>query len=124
MPEQTKELFDKVIDLGIKYDSHYSDLYLPVNEQTTELLKEYDLLNSASVSQFTSQLPDEKGSQWYDIAFKYLPYWYNKAGTRVNGYTIRFNDLWNHWIVSHDEIGAGLTEFTDINFAIDYCNKG
>jgi len=74
------DIFNEVKELGIKYDSHYSDLYIPVNAQTRELVKKYlsspiDGKPNHCVSTFHSNLSEEKGQLWYDLAFQYLPYW-------------------------------------------------
>ena len=42
----------------------------------------------------------------------------------VNGYEIKFNSFWNHWQVSHDEIGACIAEFDTLEEAKEYCFKG
>lgn len=114
------ELFDKVRELGIKYDSHYSDLYLPVNPQTSALLKEYGI----TASTFKYNLDEDKGSLWYDVPFHYLPYWYNKTGVKINGYQVRFNSMWDEWQVSHDEIGANLFRSNSFNDCNEFAQKG
>ena len=47
-----------------------------------------------------------------------LPYDY------VNGYLIRFNSMFDKYIVSHDEVGAGLAEFDKLSEAKQYCLNG
>jgi hypothetical protein len=44
----------------------------------------------------------------------------------VNGYKISFNEFWNAWQVSHEEIGSCIAEFkpTELPEAIEYCLKG
>ena len=59
-----KTIHQKIKDLGISFSGHYSDLYIPVNEQTKKLLEEYEYRESVTI--FTSQI-DEK--LWYDIPF-------------------------------------------------------
>lgn len=63
-------LFDQIVHEGIPHDSHYSDLYLPVTPRTRQLLHDHGLQASTFVSQ-----TDPVGSLWYDIPFRYLPYW-------------------------------------------------
>ena len=67
------ELFDKVKDFNIPYSSHESDLYIPVNKETTKLINEYEF--KCNVTRFTSQI-DKK--QWFDLPFAYIPFWTNK----------------------------------------------
>ncbi len=112
--------FDKVRELGIKYDHHATDLYIPVNSVTRELLKEYGI----KASMFKSNLDEDKGSLWYDVPFRYLPEWYNKPNVKVNGYQIRFNDFWNEWQVSHDDIGANLFRSNSFNDCQEFAEKG
>lgn len=81
------DIFNEVKELGINFDSHYSDLYIPVNDQTRELVKKYlsspiDGKPNHCVSTFYSNLESEKGQLWYDLAFQYLPYWEEKQGTQ------------------------------------------
>jgi hypothetical protein len=87
MEIKMSDIFKEVKELGIKFDSHYSDLYIPVNDQTRELVKKYlsspiDGKPNHCVSTFYSNLPEEKGQLWYDLAFQYLPYWEEKQGTQ------------------------------------------
>ena len=42
----------------------------------------------------------------------------------VNGYLIRFNSMFDKYIVSHDEVGAGLAEFDKLSEAKQYCLNG
>ena len=66
-------LFDKIKELNIQYDNHYSDLYIPVTEQTIDLINEFGLMHSAT--KFRSNI-DQKF--WFDVPFMYEPYWENK----------------------------------------------
>jgi hypothetical protein len=73
--ESTPSLFDDVKSLGIPHSNHYSDLYIPVNEQTTALIKKHD----AFATTFTNQV---EGGLWYDIFGAYTPYWERKLASR------------------------------------------
>lgn len=42
----------------------------------------------------------------------------------VNGYSIRWNDMWKEWQISHPEIGANVAEFQTLGEAIDHVYKG
>lgn len=75
-------IFNEVKELGIEYDSHETDLYIPVNEKTTELVKKYfwnaeTKCLSAIVTTFHNQTSKEK-EEWYDLAFQFLPAWESK----------------------------------------------
>jgi hypothetical protein len=69
------QLYQTVVAKGIRHDSHASDLYLPVNKETTAIIADYEY--KANVTTFLSNIPDEVGIRrmWYDIPFAYLPYW-------------------------------------------------
>lgn len=54
-------------------DHHESDLYVPVTETTSALIKEY--VFKMNVTTFINQ---KNGKPYYDIPFAYDPYWENK----------------------------------------------
>lgn len=64
-------IYEQAKALGIEIENHESDLYLPVNKQTRELVKKH-LANGGSASTFVNQI-DKK--LWYDIPFHYSPWW-------------------------------------------------
>lgn len=43
---------------------------------------------------------------------------------KVNTYKIKYNEFWETWQVSHDEIGACIAEFKTYAEAFEYCQKG
>lgn len=57
-------LFKEVVELGIPYSNHYSDLYLPNTEQVRGLLKKYDKRGEC----FQNQV---EGGIWIDVPFSY-----------------------------------------------------
>lgn len=69
-------LWNQVKALGIPWDSHETDLYIPVNDQTRALIDAYEF--KCNVTQFTSQID---GKRWFDIPFAYLPAWEAKGRT-------------------------------------------
>ena len=74
MQKTTVQLFEQVKAAGIPYDSHETDLYLPVNEETRALIQNYRF--KENVTTFKSQID---GKQWFDVPFAYLPAWDRKA---------------------------------------------
>jgi len=42
----------------------------------------------------------------------------------INGYTARYNPLFNRFIASHDEIGSGLGEFDTLQNFKKFAEKG
>ena len=71
-----RNIYEKAIEtmLPEDIDYHESDLYLKVNKQSNELIKNYDFRNN--VTMFISAIPPYV--YWYDIPFAYLPYWERK----------------------------------------------
>lgn len=75
-------LYEKVIAAGIPakdIDSHESDLYLAVTEQTSKLLTEHGALKHIKI--FVSHMD---GRRWFDIPFMYQPFW-DKKQANVSG---------------------------------------
>jgi len=62
---------------------------------------------------------------FYEYWFKnwYNDYLYNKTHS-INTYTIKYNDFWKMFQVSHNEIGACIAEFKNFDEAKEYCEKG
>ncbi len=65
-------LFTEVKERGIEFDSHYSDLYIPVTKQTVEILERRGLRGTTVVQIFNNSID---GKPWFEIAFAYTPYW-------------------------------------------------
>lgn len=63
-----KSIYEKCVELGVEVCSHASDLHVPVNEVTRELMKSFD----GPYSTFTSNID---GALWYDVFFAYDPFW-------------------------------------------------
>lgn len=63
-------LFEQLQQANIQTDSHRSDLYFPVTEQTSAMVNEYKF--KSNVTTFTSQID---GKRWYDAPFAFDPYW-------------------------------------------------
>ena len=78
MDQNKKSIFHEVLELGIEFDNHESDLYIPVNDQTRALIARHP--ESQPVLTFKNQ---NDGKQWYDLAFKYLAFWDNKTGKKT-----------------------------------------
>lgn len=72
--EEITSIWDEVKRLGIQFDSHETDLYIPVNEQTKELVDRWKFKCNART--FVNQI-DHKF--WYDLPFAYVPAWEAKG---------------------------------------------
>lgn len=62
-------LFDKVVEAGLEYDNHYSDLYIKVSDKARELLHAYPF--GRQVKSFTGT----DGEFWYEVPFAFDPFW-------------------------------------------------
>lgn len=62
-------IFDKVLESGIEFEHHESDLYIPVNDKTAILIREYEF--TKNVTTFQCRI---SGDIWYDIPFAYNKY--------------------------------------------------
>jgi len=71
------ELYEAAKAKGVEIDHHKSDLYIPVNDTTRALVKEYDC--TGNVTTFVSNVD---GKFWYNIPFAYQPFW-DKVARRV-----------------------------------------
>lgn len=68
-----KNLYEECVKAGVKIESHYSDLYIPVNEITRKLVADHTSNGGAQPQIFKSNIAPH--DLWYDIPFAYLPYW-------------------------------------------------
>lgn len=75
-----KNIYERAVAAGLKVDNHCSDLYLPVNVASQELVENYEY--KGGVTMFRSQID---GEAWYDIPFAYEPWW-NRAEKTVEAW--------------------------------------
>jgi len=66
-----ESLYQDVLNRGIPHDNHYSDLYIPVTDETKALIKKHDIHATTFVNQV-------EGGLWFDCAFQFTPYWESK----------------------------------------------
>ena len=64
-------LYTDCIDAGIPTKNHYCDLYIPVTDATTALVKKHHV--RADI--FNNRV---EGGRWYDIFGAFDPYWIDK----------------------------------------------
>jgi hypothetical protein len=64
-----KTIYQLCIEAGVPVTSHASDLYIPVNETTTAILKKFP---KATVSTFKCNITKQL---YYDVSFEYMPFW-------------------------------------------------
>ena len=67
-------LYRKLLDFGVKVNSHESDLYAIVCPESESLINQYE--HKENVRRFTSNID---GKQWFDIPFAYAPFWDRRA---------------------------------------------
>ena len=63
-------IYQEMIEAGVKVSGYQSDLYVPVNEITREIVSNYKFRDV--VTQFHNKVD---GGLWFDIPFAYDPYW-------------------------------------------------
>lgn len=68
------DIFSRVKELGIEYSNHESDLYIPVTEETRQLVHDYEYASNVTV--FQNRITN---TAWFDVPFAYIPYWEAKA---------------------------------------------
>jgi hypothetical protein len=68
-------ILEEVKEKGVPFSNHYSDLYIPVNDVTKEIINRYEF--KQNVTRFINQV---EGGEWYDIPFAYTPYHERKRG--------------------------------------------
>jgi hypothetical protein len=61
-------LYEELVAAGIETDNHESDLYFPMNEQSTAILK----ARGMKCKTFVSQIDNKR---WYEEPFGYKPFW-------------------------------------------------
>ena len=66
-------IYEKMVEAGVKIENHCSDLYVPKNETTDEIVADYEF--PAMVSVFRDNIDHEL---WYDIHFAYDPYMFGR----------------------------------------------
>ncbi len=66
-----KTLFDAIKSAGIDFNSHETDLYIPVTEETRAILAQFPL-NKGNATIFRNQID---GKMWFDVPFAYVPAW-------------------------------------------------
>jgi hypothetical protein len=65
-------LFAVIVERGIEYDHHESDLYLPVTSETTALCDQFGKVPTTFVNQVV-------GGLWYDVPFAFEPWWESRG---------------------------------------------
>ncbi len=71
----SKSLYQRLVEAEIQTDNYCSDLYFPVTEQSTEIVREFNL-SAMTITKFPNEID---GKEWYEAAFLYDPYWENEA---------------------------------------------
>lgn len=65
------DLYKALKDAGCEIDSHESDLYVRLTEESVELVRLYALTPS-HVTRFINQVD---GNVWLDVPFSFTPFW-------------------------------------------------
>lgn len=70
-------LFEAIKAIGIPFDNHESDLYLPDTPEARAVLAQFPREQSIA-TRFTNKRPPNAGEQWIDVPFAYEPFWEEK----------------------------------------------
>lgn len=62
-------IYQAIEKLGLEYETHESDLYLKVTEESMIIMEAYAY--KSTVDLFKSEID---GTMWFDIPFAYTPY--------------------------------------------------
>jgi len=81
-----KSIYARMIEAGVETANHQSDLYVPVNDTTRQIIKEYN----ESVEPGYEVKPEVFVSKidhtlWFDIPFMFDPYWESKRISKPGG---------------------------------------
>lgn len=67
------DIYEEMKKAGVKISNHCSDLYVPVNKTSTEILNRPEFeINKRNSTRFISNI---NGTPHYDIPFEFSPYW-------------------------------------------------
>ena len=66
-------IYEKMVQAGVKIENHFSDLYVPKNAITDQIVADYEF--PAMISVFRDNIDHEL---WYDIHFAYDPYMFGR----------------------------------------------
>lgn len=70
----SKSVYDSMLEANQEISNWCSDMYVPVNDTTTAIIKDYEF--KCNVKRFKSNVD---GKMMYELPFAYEPYW-NKLG--------------------------------------------
>jgi hypothetical protein len=70
-------VYKRMKKLGVRMDSHESDLYVPVTPETTEAIEE--LTDSGAMTVEVTRFRSHDGTEWYDIPFAFDPWWQERG---------------------------------------------
>ena len=73
----TPTLYERLTAAGIETSSWQSDLYLPANKQTAEIIRQARADgHNLAISRFSSNIDNRP---MYEAAFQYDPFWQSRA---------------------------------------------
>jgi len=71
-----KSLYERMVEAGVETANHNSDLYVPVNDTTRKIIKEYNESvepgHEVKPEVFVGKIDREL---WFDIPFMFDPFW-------------------------------------------------
>jgi len=72
-------LYQRIVEAGIPYDNHESDLYVPDTPQVRAIIEECRHHTQHVFASFVHQVAPHKGELWLDIPFAYDPWWNERS---------------------------------------------
>lgn len=95
--EKNDSVYKRMKDAGVEIAHHESDLYVPINDTTTAILRQakQDGLLKSKVETFRDSVTN---TMYYDIPFMYAPFKWTR-GSDVNESTNEYEaQTYNHWV--------------------------
>jgi len=75
-------IYQQMKAAGVPMDNHESDLYVPKNEVTSEII--HKAMREGELKSFVDIFMSERDNEWwYDIPFAYQPFWNEKSKGKV-----------------------------------------
>ncbi len=86
-------IYERMVEAGVQIDHHETDLYVPANPITRQLVREWKF--RAIAKTFVSQID---GKLWFDLPFAYLPAWERKTPVYDNSPADSITERYNQTI--------------------------
>jgi hypothetical protein len=75
-------LYEQLKAAGVQIDNNSSDLYFEVTQESLSILAQHPDKKQLA-KHFVNQRPPNKGKDWIEVPFAYLPWWENKNKQKI-----------------------------------------